>query len=241
MHGFRARYRALAAAQKPSRGLGTPAYTRWINRSLGRVIAALTPPYISATALTLIGAVLSYGATASLWLYPVNPGLGWIIPGLLLVIGYAFDSADGQISRLRGSASPFGEWLDHTLDAGRVAFIHFAAGVLCVLVLGSMSAAFPAAAFLVSSILILFGKQLELNLLPPGVTAHTGVSRFRGWIILPVDFGVLCLSFLLLPWPLLFVSVYMVLAGLNVLYAGLALPRWGLRLRAAEHSSSGRP
>jgi len=34
---------------------------------------------------------------------------------LLLALGYAFDSADGQLARLRGGGSPAGEWLDMSL------------------------------------------------------------------------------------------------------------------------------
>ena len=32
---------------------------------------------------------------------------------VLLILGFALDSADGQVARLTGGGSPSGEWLDH--------------------------------------------------------------------------------------------------------------------------------
>ena len=39
----------------------------------------------------------------------------------LLVVGYALDAADGQLARLRGGGSVAGEWLDHVVDAVKIA------------------------------------------------------------------------------------------------------------------------
>ena len=44
----------------------------------------------------------------------------------LLVVGYAFDAADGQLARLRGGGIIAGEWLDHMVDAIKVASLHLA-------------------------------------------------------------------------------------------------------------------
>ena len=43
-----------------------------------------------------------------------------------LVLGYAFDAADGQLARLRGGGSPAGEWLDHMVDAVKASGLHLA-------------------------------------------------------------------------------------------------------------------
>ncbi len=48
---------------------------------------------------------------------------------LMLLIGYAFDSADGQLSRLTGRSSPAGEWLDHMVDATKVVSMPLALGL----------------------------------------------------------------------------------------------------------------
>ena len=45
---------------------------------------------------------------------------------VVLVLGYAFDAADGQLARLRGGGSLLGEWLDHMIDSVKVAALHLA-------------------------------------------------------------------------------------------------------------------
>ncbi|MFP3386663.1 CDP-alcohol phosphatidyltransferase family protein, partial [Tritonibacter sp. SIMBA_163] len=41
-------------------------------------------------------------------------------------VGYAFDSADGQLARLRGGGTPAGEWLDHVVDSIKTTALHLA-------------------------------------------------------------------------------------------------------------------
>ena len=43
---------------------------------------------------------------------------------LLLATGYALDSADGQLARLKGGGRPAGEWLDHTVDMAKTVMLH---------------------------------------------------------------------------------------------------------------------
>src|SRR5206468_3735903 len=105
----------LAGAQKSNRGAA--GYSRWVNRRLGRQIAAvaylrgLTPNQVSA-----ISAVFTFAAIASLAVFRPDWLLA-VLATVALLTGYAFDSADGQLARLRGGGSPAGEWLDHVLDA----------------------------------------------------------------------------------------------------------------------------
>ncbi|OAX67752.1 hypothetical protein A5N15_01010 [Rothia kristinae] len=47
-----------------------------------------------------------------------------VIAALLFALGYAMDSADGQVARVTGASSPGGEWLDHVVDSVRVPAIH---------------------------------------------------------------------------------------------------------------------
>ena len=114
----------LRHVQKTAKG--GPPYSLFVNRPLGRVIAAaayqanLTPnqvTYISA-ALTATGLIVLALAPAS-WLVG-------ILVTVCLALGYAFDSADGQLARLRGGGSFAGEWLDHMIDSVKVAAIHVA-------------------------------------------------------------------------------------------------------------------
>src|SRR4051794_3683540 len=93
----------LASAQKSNRGAA--GYSRWVNRRLGRHLAAvcfragLTPNQVST-----ISAVFTFTALAVI----ATVHVGWITEiaaVLALLIGYAFDSADGQLARLRGGGS----------------------------------------------------------------------------------------------------------------------------------------
>ena len=122
--GARAAYSALARAQKS--GAGVPWYMRVVNRRLGRMIAAVaaqtraTPNHMTAASFVafLGGAALLVG---------VEPGVGAAIGSMLMLqLGFAFDSADGQLARLRGTGSPAGEWLDHVVDSGRHLLFHLA-------------------------------------------------------------------------------------------------------------------
>lgn len=107
-------YHRLARAQK-GHARGAPAYSVYVNRRIGRVLAAvayrigLTPNQVS-----IISAVHSFVAIGLIAFGSVNVPMGLLI-ALLLVLGYAWDSADGQVARLRGGGSPQGEWLDHLL------------------------------------------------------------------------------------------------------------------------------
>ncbi len=48
----------------------------------------------------------------------------------------------------------------------------------------------------------------------------------RSVIMLPVDYGMTCLAFLLLPLPGVFLGVYAVLAAAHVLMCAAFLPKW---------------
>ena len=122
--GFSAAVRQLQRAQKSSRG--APAYSLYVNRPLGRVLAAaayglrLTPNQVTA-----ISAVFTFAGLAVLAIAPAEPWIGLLVAALL-VLGYALDSADGQLARLTGGGSLSGEWLDHTVDSVKVVAFHLA-------------------------------------------------------------------------------------------------------------------
>jgi phosphatidylglycerophosphate synthase len=114
---------ALGSAQKPAAGV--PAYLRWVNRPLGGRVAVeaatlgATPNQLTAVSAALgAGGVLFIGLAPGPW----APVLG----ALLLLAGYVFDSADGQLSRIQRGGSPAGEWLDHVVDGVRAPLVHIA-------------------------------------------------------------------------------------------------------------------
>ena len=115
---------ALQGAQKPPRG--TAAYSRHVNRPLGRRVAAVlhlwgvTPNQATAISATLSAAALILVATVQ-----PTPVLGLVV-AVLLASGYVMDSVDGQLARLRGGGSLSGEMLDHTVDCVKTICLHLA-------------------------------------------------------------------------------------------------------------------
>ncbi|MFC3686877.1 CDP-alcohol phosphatidyltransferase family protein [Aquipuribacter hungaricus] len=226
----------LATAQKP--GHGVPAYTRWPNRWLGRRLAAAahvvgaTPDQVTwaSAAASLVGIVLVVAVPPSLW--------SAVVVTVLLLLGYALDSADGQLARLRGGGSPAGEWLDHVVDAVRLPLVHAS------LVVGfARWEGLPAWAplvplgFLVVAVVRFFAMMLTEQVLaraaagrlrseaPEPAAAGGRRPLLRSYVLLPVDFGVLALVFLLLASPLLLLLGYGLLFVINAAWLVLTLGR----------------
>lgn len=209
----------LHAAQKPSAGV--PLYLRAVNRPLGGRLAALGV-VVGATPNTMTGisAALSAAGIVLLAALPPSWPLGVAVAAALLA-GYAFDSADGQLARLRGGGSAGGEWLDHVVDAVKTCLLHSA--VLVAVHLREPAA--PLALllvpllFLTAAITIAFGTMLRDQLLRGRPRAAAPDSALRSALLLPVDHGTLCLTFLLLGHWTAFLVAYTVLAVLNGLFA----------------------
>lgn len=119
---FRETLSHLNAAQKP--GVGVPAYTRWVNRRVARIFAAAAVKCgITPNGVTAISALTSL--LAMLLLLTAQPSLAvGALAAFLFALGYALDSADGQVARVTGKSSPAGEWLDHVVDAMRTPAMH---------------------------------------------------------------------------------------------------------------------
>lgn len=257
---FRDSFNQLKQAQKTRKGV--PLYLLYVNRPAGRAVAAalrntrLTPNHV-----TFAGAVLTYGSL--IWLaFGATAHPSSALVGLLLAAGYVLDSADGQLARLQGASSAFGEWLDHALDNGRITVMHVAA--FCFLArtteYNHIALAAACGLFLFSSSCIFFGgallDQLRKNR-PAARSADAGPSRgfavpagrdgnvspehdrannrrmlVRSAVTLPVDYGMTCLAFLLLPWPQVFLAAYLVLAAAHVLLCAVFLPKWRAELLA---------
>lgn len=213
--GARAAYAALARAQK--NGAGVPWYMRVVNRRLGRGIAAVaaqtraTPNHMTAASFVafLAGVAL---------LVSVEPGAAMAVAAtLLLQLGFAFDSADGQLARLRGTGSPAGEWLDHVVDSGRHLLFHLAVLIgLYRFTDVSDQVLLIALAFALVSSVRFFAQILAEQLAGRDpLAAPDTVPRFGVWIQAPSDTGVL--NFVVLLWPLTtaFVWAYGALAALN--------------------------
>lgn len=219
--------RELAGRQKTVKG--APAYSRFVNRRMGRHLAAeafragLTPNEV-----TGLSALCSALAIAGLFAFAPSWPLG-IAVAALFVLGYALDSADGQLSRLRGGGSPAGEWLDHMVDSGKICLLHLA--VLVCLARTDLDRAWLVvpAGYLVVNVMWFSGLLLTEFLRKQGRGAAPVVataSLVRSLVVLPTDFGVLCLVFVLLGAPTVFVVLYGLLALANLLFLAASMVVW---------------
>jgi phosphatidylglycerophosphate synthase len=250
--GFRAAMTQLKGAQKSARG--GPPYSIFVNRPIGRVLAALafqaglTPNQV--TALSALATFVGVGLLAAA---PATWGTG-VAVCLLLVLGYALDSADGQLARLRGGGSLLGEWLDHTVDSLKVVTVHLAVLVTWYLhldlapgwLLVPLAFAVASSVHFFGMILVdLLGRSVRAELaLPAPTKLAPGAST--ALLKLPTDYGVLCLAMVLLGAHAAFVGVYSLLAIATVGYTLLVVVKWRRdvvaldALRAGHRTSSGR-
>ena len=236
--GYLGTVRRLAAAQKPT-ARSAPAYSRYVNRRLGRYLAAWAyRAGLSPNAITGISALWTFAAIALLVLFPPSWGLGLAV-AVLLLIGYAFDSADGQVSRLQGTSGPAGEWLDHMVDATKVSMmpLALAVGFFRFEVVPTGWLLVPIVFAIVSAVLF-FGMILTEQLrrrtagaVPLAADAPGRPSWMRALAVLPMDYGVLCLSFLLLGVIPVFTVVYTLIALATTAFLLLAAVKWFRELR----------
>lgn len=235
MSEFTAVLRQLSVAQKPAKGVSL--YTLLINRPAGRVLAALAYR-VGATPnqLTVLGALFTFPALAAVALLPPGPTMA-VCVGAALAVGFALDAADGQLARGQRSGSPSGEWLDHVLDCVKIVALH-----LVVLVSFYRFFSLPGPEFLLApmlfqlaAVVIFFAGILtdKLKRRTPGdVPAPTGpVPALRSVLLLPVDYGLTCVSFLFLGSQEVFLSVYCALLLAHVLFMAAFLVKWFRELR----------
>ena len=230
--GFRQTLVRLRDAQKPP-AKGSPAYSRFVNRRIGRVLAAaaygagLTP-----NGVTAISAGFSAAGIAVIACLRPSVLTAVLIP-LLLLVGYAFDSADGQLARLRGGGSPAGEWLDHVVDSVKVSALHLAVligwyrfyHVDARLLLIPIGFTLAQAVFFFMQILTDQLRRAHPRQAPPPADASRA-AVLRSLLVWPTDYGVLCLIFLACAWRAGFVAMYGVMLAGTVLFLLAALPKW---------------
>ena len=227
---FRDTLRSLGTAQKGA-ARSAPAYSRFVNRRLGRVFAALalrgglTPNQVTglSACATFAGVVLLTVVPPSWWLA--------VLVCVLLVVGYALDSADGQVARATKTGSPAGEWLDHMVDATKISTMPLAVAVglyrftdiphgwLLVPLVNAVAGA-----------VYFFGMILTEQLRRAhGVTSQAAAGaagNLRSLLVLPTDYGVLCLVFVLWALPVVFLVVYGLITLATLGAAVLAARKW---------------
>lgn len=243
--GYRANLERLTRAQKPS--YGTAAYSRRVNRPLGRRVAAavavlgMTPNTASVVSASLSG--------AALLLVALLEPTWWsgVLAAVLLAAGYVMDSVDGQLARLAGRGSLAGEWLDHTIDCFKTSLVH-------VVVLVSWFRFPPVDDDRVLLVPLLYGvvqtvtyfglilmpllrskATVAPSAVPPAGDATAATEHpARQWLLLPTDYGAFVWSFALLGAPALFLGVYAVLCAANTAALAVALRKWWRELRRLD-------
>lgn len=231
--------RELRGAQKSAKGVSL--YSRYVNRPTGRIFAALAFRLgMTPNQVTLVSAAFTFAALAAVAL--VRPGWGLaVLVYLGLAVGFALDSADGQLARLTGRGGPDGEWLDHVVDCAKMILVH-----TVVLISFHRFFALPAEGWLLLPLGFLFVAVLTFcaGLLreqlgkaaargaPTGPAGPPPVSRLRAVVLLPADYGVFCLVFLLLGDETAFRTGYAVLAAVHAVFLALFLGKWFRELRA---------
>lgn len=222
---------SLRQAQKPSTGVSL--YSRWINRPLGRVFAATAASLgIGPNGVTAISALVTSGGLMLLILAPAATATGLAV-AVLLVLGFALDSADGQVARLTGTSSAAGEWLDHVVDAGKMVAVHGA--VLIGLWRDGAEPLWAGIALGYQLVSVVFFAALTLfPLLRRGGREAPGQpSALRAAMLLPADYGILALAFVLWGIQPAFLVVYTALFVATTLIAAALCAKWFRGLSAA--------
>ncbi len=233
----------LAAAQK-GHARGAPAYSVYVNRRVGRLFAAAAFGWgWTPNRVTALSAAHTFAGIALLLVLPAQWWTGLLV-AVLLALGYAWDSADGQVARLRGGGSLAGEWLDHFVDAIKIAALHLA--VLIALwvhtPLRDSAWLLVPIGFSIVGVVTFFGMLLN-DLLKgksgvPSTHARGGGTAGRSLLLLPTDFGVLCLVFALWGWTDGFLWAYAALAVANAAFLVLAAVRWFREIRAIDRAAA---
>lgn len=232
--------------------VGTPAYLRFVNRPIGGWFACvafavgLTPNIVTA-----LSAAVSFVGIALIAL--VNPTIVVsVIIAFLLLLGFALDSADGQLARLRGGGKPTGEWLDHVVDIAKISALHLSV-MVSLYRFGDLSTdgwLLIPAFFLIVNVTYYFSMMLKDKLvaLSPRLStepqsvgssatqggAATGLSHGsvgRSVFLLPADYGVQCIIFVALFQTAWFLTAY---TALFVCITLFALQSWVKAYRALD-------
>lgn len=235
--GYWGTVKEMAAAQKTA-ARGAPAYSRYVNRRLGRLLAAAAWRLgMSPNAVTAISAVFTFTGITLLVLFPPSGAVG-IGVALCLVTGYALDSADGQVARMQGTGSPAGEWLDHMVDAVKTSAmpLGLAVGLYRFGVVEHWWLLVPLGAAVVSAVLffsMILTEQLRRQAGRASVAAPEGRSWIRSVLVIPMDYGVLCLSFAVYGIIPLFLTVYTLIFAATAAFLVLASIKWFRELSTA--------
>jgi phosphatidylglycerophosphate synthase len=104
---------AIYRASKKRRDINW--FTEWVARPPAAVVVyALRGTPITPNQVTFLSAVIAAGACA---MFALLPGYAWLVAAAAVFeLSFVLDCADGQLARLRQTASPLGHLLDFLMD-----------------------------------------------------------------------------------------------------------------------------
>jgi phosphatidylglycerophosphate synthase len=221
---------------------GVSLYGRQVNRRLGGVLARVAYGWgLRPNQVTTASGATSALAVAVLVM--VRPSfVSGVAVWFLVALAYALDSADGQLARLRGGGTLCGEWFDHVLDAGRMVALHSGVLVMVYRFYGAGNALLvPLLYVFAASVMFAAGTLAEILLRDSRVGAPrpepAPAVTLRALLLLPLDVGVLGLSFLLIAHESVFLSVYGTFLALTVLVGTALLVKWFSQLSAVSQNT----
>lgn len=233
----------LGGAQKTAKG--APGYSRYVNRRLGRRLAALAyRAGLIPNQVTAVSAAFSAAGIALLATVPSGFVVGLVVT-LFLLLGYALDSADGQVARLRGMSSSAGEWLDHVIDCAKIVSLHLAVliGLYRFGDLDSDRYLLVPIGFSIVTTVLFFAMTLNDQLRRVAaarsgrIASVSGASTWRSIATIPTDYGTVCLVFLLWGWQLGFLIGYLLLFVAHAAFLALASVKWFHDMRALDSAT----
>jgi phosphatidylglycerophosphate synthase len=214
----------LRSHQKPPRGVSV--YTRYVNRPWGRALAAVLDRIgLTPNLVTVLSGICSLSAVAMIAIVRPSPGIGLVV-AFLLALGFALDSADGQLARLQGTGGRSGEFLDHMLDCLVKLTLHLAVLIAWVSLEVPRRWLLIPIGFQIAAVLLFFGGTLVAVLYTRPAEQAAAPHPVRSWLLLPVDHGAVCWAFVLwgfLPafavvYTALFVAHVVMLLALSVVW-----------------------
>lgn len=229
--------RALAAVQKSR--TGAPLYSRVINRPVGRALAAVAHALgMTPDQVTLVSACCTYVGIALIALWEPSV-VAAVVTALMLMLGYALDSADGQLARLRHGGSRAGEWLDHVADVIKLSTIHLAIAVSIFRfsldqLPGAWVLLMPLAFSAVQNthfFSYILTYQLRYHGGTPLARDEGRAGFLKSVLSAPTDYGLMCFALMTRFAPAVFLWVYGIMLLGCAAYVALALPKWYLELR----------
>ncbi|WP_417554616.1 CDP-alcohol phosphatidyltransferase family protein [Microbacterium sp.] len=235
--------RRLSSAQK-GRAQGAPGYSIYINRPIGRFLAAVAYRMgMAPNAVSVVSAIFTFSGIILLMLLTPSWWVGMLI-WFLLAVGYALDSADGQVARLRGGGSLEGEWLDHFIDAIKIVSLPIATAIGLFRFTGLPTAyLLVPLLFAIAGTATFFGMILN-DLLKSARRVISSAERggggaLRSVLLLPVDYGIVCLVYVLWGWPSVFAVLYALFCLAAVAFCLLVAVRWFREMRRIGNEAGG--